>query len=190
MSSYAEFLPEAKLLSTITDHYDEEVTVPIVVPHSRRRGTWSEWMKEIKIPPDVLDSIVKRYADSKSWSATGGRTSSAPSREDGASVAGAKVGAKQAKPTLPRPDVAKGGGAAAMRGVHCANRPKLSGRARALRLRSESSQEGQTPGEVRHTLQHIFYHDAPHTVHCHVGILSVPPALSVQFNLMHQSSQL
>ena len=92
-----------------------------------------------------LDSIVRRY-DSKSWSATGGRSSSAPS-DNGVRTTPA-AGAWRKKPALPR-DVSKEGGA--MRGVGGAAtraRPKISGRARALRLRSE---EYQRPGEVRYS---------------------------------------
>ena len=148
MSSYAEFLRESRILSTVTDEFLEEKKFPIAVPHSRPRGTWGEWMKEITLPKEVLNSLVRRY-DSTSWSATGGKTCSAPNG-DGAPNAPA-AGAWQKKPVLPREprDVAKEGGA--MRGVCGAarSRPKSSGRARALRLRSENSLEYQRPGQVR-----------------------------------------
>lgn len=145
MSSYAEFLQEAKLLTNDTQ---DEPVFPTRVPHSRPRGTWGQWMKEITIPQDALDSLVRRY-DSKSWSATGGKSSNLPSNCTRTVPA---AGAWRKKPTLqpkqqgPR-EVSKEGGA--MRGV-CggAKRPKSSGRARALRLRAESLLDCQRPGEV------------------------------------------
>ena len=151
MSSYAVFLRESnQLLSTVTDEFLEEKRFPIAVPHSRPRGTWGEWMKEITIPKEVLDSLVRRY-DSTSWSATGGKSSTAANDDDARTVPAA--GAWRRKPVLPQEprDVSKEGGA--MRGVCGAaaarSRPKSSGRARALRLRSESSLEYQRPGQVR-----------------------------------------
>lgn len=146
MSSYAEFLTEANDLSTIND--DEEPRYPVAVPHSRRRGTWSEWMKEVVIPPDVLDSIVKRY-DSTSWSATGGRSSSVS--KDGGVCAKSSAAAWQKKPALsqvPRGET-KGGGARAMRGVSGATRAytRTVGRAQSLRLRSMSFNDDRRPPE-------------------------------------------
>lgn len=147
MSSYAEFLRESS--KPLTDDAQEEAVFPVTVPHSRPRGTWGQWMKEITIPQDALDSLVRRY-DSKSWSATGGRSSNLPS--DGSARTAPAAGAWLKKPTLqpdriePR-DVSKEGGA--MRGVAGgAKRPKSSGRARALRLRAESSLDYQRPGVV------------------------------------------
>ena len=151
MSSYAEFLREAKELSAIND---EERRFPVAVPHSRRRGTWTEWMKEVVIPPEVLDSLMRRY-DSTSWSATGGRSSSV--LKDGDTSSRPATGAWQRKPVVSQVDETrreepKGGGATtSMHGVSGATtRPRSSGRARALRLRSESFLDEQRPlHEVR-----------------------------------------
>ena len=139
MSSYGEFLEEAKILST---EADDEEEFPITVPHSRPRGTWGQWMREFKLPPDALDSIVRRY-DSKSWSATGGRSSdrassTGPTRLSWSGVARGR-------------DVTKEGGAtASMRGVTRPFRSTTSsGRARALLLRPGTPQEEvRRPGEV------------------------------------------
>lgn len=149
MSSYAEFLRESSRL--LADDDQEEAVYPVTVPHSRPRGTWGQWMKEITIPQDALDSLVRRY-DSKSWSATGGRSSNLPTNTSAGTAPAA--GAWRKKPTLqpdrnqPGPrDVSKEGGA--MRGVGGgAKRPKSSGRARALRLRAENSLDYQRPGVV------------------------------------------
>lgn len=161
MSSYAEFLQEAKLLTNDTQ---EEIKFPTRVPHSRPRGTWGQWMKQITIPQDALDSLVRRY-DSNSWSATGGRSSSLPS--DGCTRTVPAAGAWRKKPTLQPErkqqgpsDVSKEGGA--MRGVSGAKRPKSSGRARALRLRAESLLDCQRPGEVSIVCD-IFYPYGPLT---------------------------
>lgn len=148
MSSYAEFLRESS--RPLASDAQEETVFPVRVPHSRPRGTWGQWMKEITIPQDALDSLVRRY-DSKSWSATGGRSTNLPSNSSARTAPAA--GGWRSKPTL-QPDrmqqgreVSKEGGA--MRGVgNGAKRPKSSGRARALRLRAESSLDYQRPGVV------------------------------------------
>ena len=157
MSSYVEFLEEAKALSA-----PQAERYPVAVPHSRPRGTWASWAREITIPDHVLDLIVQRY-DSKSWTATGGR-------ERGAS--GVTGGSKSSEPprsgaTLSSQDDTQrklysrvaagkeGGATELMRGV-CRPRvsgpsdarPRNSGRARALRLRSESVLESASPGRV------------------------------------------
>lgn len=157
MSSYAEFLREAREMSAIDD---KEQRFPVAVPHSRRRGTWTEWMKEVTVSPEVLDSLMKRY-DSKSWSATGGRNISVPIKHgDVSSSSRPAEGAWQMKPVLSQVEVPqtrrgepKEGGATAMRGVSGATRPRTSGRARALRLRSKSFlDEQRPPSEVSYSM--------------------------------------
>lgn len=143
MSSYGEFLEEAKMLSTTEDLSHEEEFPPITVPHSRPRGTWGQWMKELTLPPEVLDFIVRRY-DSKSWSATGGRSGDSASRSGGRGSSTSRKSGSAAMPTK------EGGATSSMRGV-ARSRPRIlsSGRARALLQRPETPQEARRrPGEV------------------------------------------
>ena len=165
MSSYVEFLEEAKALSSPqAEHY------PVAVPHSRPRGTWANWAREITIPDHVLDLIVQRY-DSKSWTAAGGRESGASGVTGGSksselpcSAALSSQDDTQRKLYSRAASGEKEGGATElMRGV-CRPRvsglsedarPRNSGRARALRLRSERVLESASPGRVD-LLQHIL----------------------------------
>ena len=149
MSSYGEFLEEAKILTTTTESLDEDLSIPITVPHSRPRGTWGQWMKEFTIPPDVLDLIVRRY-DSKSWSATGGRSrESAPKSGEKASSSSKPLSWSNVA-AGPSAATKEGGATSAMRGVTCSRPRSLSsGRARALLQRPETPQESpRRPGEV------------------------------------------
>ena len=153
MSSYREFLEEAKMLTTVTDSPEEEIQIPITVPHSRPRGTWGQWMKEFTIPPDVLDLIVRRY-DSKSWSATGGRISESVSRSGEGASSNITVPSWSSVTAGPRArddhGSKEGGATSSMRGV-TRSRPRSlsSGRARALLQRPETPQESsRRPGEV------------------------------------------
>ena len=154
MSSYKEFLEEARILSSTTAPSNEDIPIPITVPHSRPRGTWGQWMKEFTLPPDVLDSIVRRY-DSKSWSATGGR-SSARVPGEGSRVSSTSAALSWSSVAGSRDGATKEGGATTtartMRGVSTSGarrRPMTSGRARALLRHSETPQkEARRPGEV------------------------------------------
>ena len=153
MSSYREFLEEAKMLTTVTDSPEEEIQIPITVPHSRPRGTWGQWMKEFTIPPDVLDLIVRRY-DSKSWSATGGRINESVSRSGEGASSNITVPSWSSVTADPRAGddhgSKEGGATSSMRGV-TRSRPRIlsSGRARALLQRPETPQESsRRPGEV------------------------------------------
>ena len=164
MSTYEEFLEESKLLSGITDDSEDELEFRIAVPLSRPRGTCGEWMKEIVIQPEVLDSIVCRY-DSTSWSATGGNSSSVIS-DVGKSTKPAATAWKRkpvtttdrsAPPSTMKRGMTKEGGANGsmldMRGVSVGatrTRSVIGSRARALMLRAESSQDSQRLGEVRY----------------------------------------
>ena len=193
MSSYVDFLEESMVLSAAAENSHEERIYPHVVPHSRPRGTWGEWVKEVAIPTDVLDVIVQRY-DSESWSATGGRSSSGASSDDGTGARSRGMRSKPLATTRPAHasgaglggrgaglQVPKGGGAtqrttsSAMRGVAGAGATRSqamsSGRARALRLRSEGSLGCQSLREVWCAMSLVM-------TRCHVGILSTPPARS------------
>ena len=142
MSSYSEFLREAWLLSASKQHLSSPQPYPVAVPHSRGRGQWAQWMREIVIPQDVLDKLVNRCKVRDS-SAIASRSQPAP------------LGPASAKEQA----VVEVGGAKQLplRGVRDSVStpvelpvPRSSGRARALRLRREGQgvQEGRRPGQV------------------------------------------
>ena len=157
MSSYAEFLREASLLSASKEHPSSPQSYPVAVPHSRGRGQWAQWMREIVIPQDVLDKLVKRCE-------VRGSSAIASSIAKGQR----SVGPRPAPATTKEQAVVKVGGAKQLplRGVRDSGStpvevpvPRSSGRARALRLRKEGQgmQEGRRPGQVSQPLPHLKY---------------------------------
>ena len=125
----------------------------IAVPQSLPPGLWGDdSMKEVVIPSDTLDSIVRRY-DSTSWSATGGKSSDTGAGTKPPVAAASWHGSPTSTGLTQRRGEKEGGaiGSMDMRGVSGARlaRPSVGSRARALMLRAGSSPEGQRPGEVR-----------------------------------------
>ena len=154
-SDLKEFQIESEMLTTSKEN-EEKIVFPVTVPHSRPRGTWGQWMNEFKLPPRVLDSVVRRY-DSKSWSATGGQSGGSRGRGSSAGVpcSPPRWSSVASRTTRNGTGAMKEGGATtgsatAMRGVSArSRRPPTSGRARALLLRPGTPQgEARRPGEV------------------------------------------